>query len=154
MTCNNMPRFKVTDDGIIRRFIIIRMDNKIQKQNKHFLEEIESDIPNIILEAWKHKFKIEDFANEQYEIFENDPQWGFGYGEPNGHFEGETAYEKYQTMCKALGYNARNKHNFDKFVELAKIYGERRKCDTTSKGFQVMIGTTPLPFSEDEGLGY
>lgn len=154
MTCNNMPRFKVTDDGIIRRFIIVRMDTKIQKQNRNFLKEIEDDIPNIILEAYRHPFKIEDFANEQYEIFENDPQWGFGYGEPNGHFEGETAYEKYQSMCKALGYNARNKSNFDKFVELAKIYGERRKCDTTSKGFQVVSGSTPLPFSDNEDLGF
>ena len=154
MTCNNMPRFKVTDDGIIRRFIIVRMDNKIKKQNRKFLEEIEADIPNIIREAYEHPFKIEDFANEQYEIFENDPQWGFGYGEPNGHYEGETAYEKYQAMCKALGYNARNKMNFDKFVELAKIYGERRKCDTTSKGFQVVNGITQLPFSENGELGF
>ena len=41
MTCNNMPRFKVTDDGIIRRFITIKMNNKIKKQNKNFVKEIE-----------------------------------------------------------------------------------------------------------------
>ena len=154
MTCNNMPRFKVTDDGIIRRFIIIRMDNKIKKQDRHFLEKLEADIPNIIREAFEHPFRIEDFANEQYEIFENDPQWGFGYGTPNGHYEGATAYEKYQTMCKALGFNARNKHNFDKFIELAKIYGDRRKCDTTSNALVEESGITQLPFSEQEGLDF
>ena len=154
MTCNNMPRFKVTDDGIIRRFIIIRMDNKIKKQDRHFLEKLEADIPNIIREAFEHPFRIEDFANEQYEIFENDPQWGFGYGTPNGHYEGATAYEKYQAMCKALGFNARNKHNFDKFIELAKIYGDRRKCDTTLNALVEESGITQLPFSEQEGLDF
>lgn len=150
MTCNNMPRFKVTDDGIIRRFITIEMNNKIQKQNKNFIKEMMDDIPNIIKEALDHPFDIKDFAKEQYTIFENDPQWGFGYGEPNYTFEGETAYEKYQTMCRALGYNARNKHNFDKFVELAKIYGERI-CDTTSKGYQEQSGLRPLsPYEIDD----
>ena len=144
MTCNNMPRFKVTDDGIIRRFVIVRMDNKITKQNKHFVEEMEADIPNIVKEAMEHPFKIEDFAAEQYEIFQNDPQWGFGYGIANKEYEGSNEYEKYHTMCKALGYNARNKMNFDKFVELAKIYHERIPCDTTSKGAQEENGLTLL----------
>lgn len=132
MTCNNMPRFKVTDDGIIRRFITIKMDTKINKQNKNFIKEMEEDIPNIIREALENPFHIEDFADEQYYMFENDPQWGFGYGIPNKKYSGEDEYEKYCNMCKALGFNHRNKANFDKFVELAKIYGGRRKCDTTS----------------------
>lgn len=140
MTCNNMPRFKVTDDGIIRRFIIIKMDNKIEKQNKNFLEEVEQDIPNIIKEALEHPFNIEDFAKEQYAIFENDPQWGFGYGMPDLTFDGATEYEKYQHMCKALGYLPRNKANFDKFIELAKIYGGRIKCDITLEEYQVPNG--------------
>lgn len=154
MTCNNMPRFKVTDDGIIRRFIIIKMNNKITKQDRHFLEKIEADIPNIINEAYNHPFKIEDFADEQYEIFKNDPQYGFGYGESPGYFEGNNDYEKYQAMCKALGYNARNKMNFDKFIELAKIYGERRRCDTTSKDSLVENGLIPLTPLEEEDLPY
>lgn len=145
MTCNNMPRFKVTDDGIIRRFIIVKMDNKIKKQNKNFLKEVEEDIPNIIREALENPFNIEDFADEQYAIFENDPQFGFGYGFTNLKYEGVDNYEKYHNMCKALGYNARNKMNFEKFIELAKIYGERRKkCDTTSKEFQDRSGIIPL----------
>lgn len=154
MTCNNMPRFKVTDDGIIRRFIIVKMDNKIKKQNKNFLQEIEEDIPNIIREAIDNPFNIEDFADEQYAIFENDPQWGFGYGIKNHQYNGANEYEKYQSMCKALGYNSRNKMNFDKFIELAKIYGERRKCDTTSKDLTEMSGITQLPFSESEELDF
>lgn len=133
MTCNNMPRFKVTDDGIIRRFITIKMDNKIKKQNKNFMQEIEEDIPNIIKEAMENPFNIEDFADEQYFIFENDPQWGFGYGIPNKEYSGTNEYEKYQSMCRAFGFNPRNKMNFDKFIELAKIYGGKRKCDTISK---------------------
>lgn len=151
MTCNNMPRFKVTDDGIIRRFITIKMDNKIKHQNKHFLEAIEDDIPNIINEAYEHPFKIEDFAEEQYMIFENDPQWGYGYGIPSYPYAGNSDYEKYQNMCKALGYNARNKMNFDKFVELAKIYqGRIKKCDTTSNDCQEVSGMTLLK-DLDEG---
>ena len=138
-----MPRFKVTDDGIIRRFITIKMDNKIKHQNKHFLEAIEDDIPNIIKEAYEHPFRIEDFAEEQYAIFENDPQWGYGYGIPSYPYAGNSDYEKYQNMCKALGYNARNKMNFDKFVELAKIYqGRIKKCDTTSNDCQEQNGIT------------
>lgn len=154
MTCNNMPRFKVTDDGIIRRFITIKMDNKIRKQNKNFLKEIEEDIPNIIKEALEHPFNIEDFAAEQYVIFENDPQWGFGYGIPNFNYDGETEYEKYQTMCRALGYNPRNKMNFDKFIELAKIYGGRVKCDTTSSDSQVPSGLIPLNNYEIDDLPF
>lgn len=154
MTCNNMPRFKVTDDGIIRRFITIKMDNKIEKQNKHFLSEIEIDIPNIIKEAYDNTFNIEDFAQEQYSIFENDPQWGFGYGLPNFKYSGENEYEKYQNMCKALGYNHRNKMNFDKFIELAKIYHRRIKCDTTSKDLTEQNGTTQLVLYEDEDLPF
>lgn len=154
MTCNNMPRFKVTDDGIIRRFITIKMDNKIKKQNKNFLKEIEEDIPNIIREALEHPFNIEDFAAEQYVIFENDPQWGFGYGIPNKHYDGTTEYEKYQQMCKALGYNPRNKMNFDKFIELAKIYGGRVKCDTTSEDSQDRSGLIPLSSYEEDSLPF
>lgn len=150
MTCNNMPRFKVTDDGIIRRFITIKMDNKIEKQNKNFLKMIEDDIPNIIREAIDNPFNIEDFAKEQYVIFENDPQWGFGYGVANTVYIGSTAYERYRDMCKALGYNARNKMNFDKFVELAKIYSKRIKCDTTLNGSVDQLGLTLLdPFDAD-----
>jgi hypothetical protein len=144
MTCNNMPRFKVTDDGIIRRFIIIKMDNKIVKQNRNFLQEIEEDIPNIIREALENPFNIEDFADEQYAIFEHDPQYGFGYGSTNLLYQGANNYEMYCNMCRALGYNHRNKMNFDKFIELAKIYGERRKCDTTSKDVQAPSGLIPL----------
>lgn len=141
MTCNNMPRFKVTDDGIIRRFIIINMNNKIAKQDKHFLDKIEEDIPNIIKEAYEHPFNIDDFAEEQYLIFENDPQFGFGYGLKNYNYDGEDDYDKYKNMCKALGYNHRNKANFDKFIELAKIYhGRIKKCDTISKDCQEQIG--------------
>lgn len=151
MTCNNMPRFKVTDDGIIRRFVIIKMDNKIKSQDKHFIEKMEADIPNIVKEAIDNPFNIEDFANEQYEIFENDPQWGFGYGIPNRKYEGSDEYEKYKTMCKALGYQNRNKMNFDKFVELAKIYDERRqKCATISKDSQGVNGQTLFTLCEDE----
>ena len=152
MTCNNMPRFKVTDDGIIRRFIIIKMNNKITKQNKNFLKEIEEDIPNIIKEALEHPFNIEDFAEEQYEIFKIDPQFGFGYGVPKGTWSGANDYEKYQAMCKALGYMARNKTNFDKFVELAGIYHGRIKCDTTSKDSVVVNGMTLYPVSGEEDL--
>lgn len=154
MTCNNMPRFKVTDDGIIRRFITIKMDNKIKKQNKNFIKEIEEDIPNIIREALDNPFNIDDFADEQYYIFENDPQWGFGYGIPNRNYSGDTEYEKYQNMCKALGFNHRNKTNFDKFIELAKIYGGRRKCDTTSDAFLAESGLIPLNDSEQESLPF
>lgn len=153
MTCNNMPRFKVTDDGIIRRFIIINMNNKIKTQNKHFLEDIENDIPNIIKEAYEHPFKIEDFAQEQYSIFENDPQFGFGYGPKNISYFGETDYDKYHSMCKALGYMPRNKANFDKFIELAKIYGGRI-CDTYSKDFPAESGLTPLTPAEQEDLPF
>ena len=154
MTCNNMPRFKVTDDGIIRRFITIKMDNKIKKQNKNFIKEIEEDIPNIIREALNNPFNIEDFADEQYYIFENDPQWGFGYGIPNMQYTGNSEYEKYHNMCKALGFNPRNKMNFDKFIELAKIYGGRRKCDTTSDAFLAENGLTPLEGLENEMLPF
>lgn len=154
MTCNNMPRFKVTDDGIIRRFITIKMDNKIEKQNKNFLKMIEDDIPNIIREAIDNPFNIEDFAKEQYVIFENDPQWGFGYGIANTIYNGSTEYEKYQAMCKALGYNARNKMNFDKFVELAKIYSKRIKCDTTLNGSEVQLGLILLDPSDADSLPF
>lgn len=154
MTCNNMPRFRVTDDGIIRRFITIKMDNKIEKQNKNFLKMIEDDIPNIIREAIDNPFNIEDFAKEQYVIFENDPQWGFGYGIANTIYNGSTEYEKYQTMCKALGYNARNKMNFDKFVELAKIYSKRIKCDTTLNGSAVQLGLILLDPSDADSLPF
>lgn len=155
MTCNNLPRFRVTDDGIIRRFIIIKMDNKIEKQNKNFIKEIEADIPNIIAEALEHPFKIEDFAEEQYTIFENDPQWGFGYGIENINYDGSTPYEKYRFMCKALGYMSRNKANFDKFIELAKIYGARvNKCATTSKDSQEQIGINLSEIFDDSDFPF
>lgn len=154
MTCNNMPRFKVTDDGIIRRFITIKMDNKIKVQDKHFLEKIDADIPNIIYEAYMHPFNIDDFAEEQYQIFKNDPQWGFGYGIKDKEYSGETEYDKYQTMCRALGYNARNKMNFDKFIELAKIYRERIKCDTISEDYLAEIGLIQLELSEEDNLPF
>ena len=154
MTCNNMPRFKVTDDGIIRRFITIEMNNKIRKQNKNFLKEIAEDIPNIIGEALANPFDIEDFALEQYAIFENDPQWGFGYGLKNEEYSGITVYDKYQSMCKALGYKARNKTNFDKFIELAKIYGGRVRCDTTSDDSLATSGITLLEDYDQENLPF
>ena len=153
MTCNNMPRFRVTDDGIIRRFITIKMDNKIP-QNRHFLDDIDSDIPYIIYEALQHPFNIEDFAEEQYYIFENDPQWGFGYGIPNMAYYGENEYEKYHSMCKALGFMPRNKTNFDKFIELAKIYGGKLKCDTTSKDSPGNNGLTLLTDLNEEDLPF
>ena len=154
MTCNNMPRFKVTDDGIIRRFIIVKMDNKIKKQDRHFLEKVEADIPNIIKEAYEHPFNIEDFAEEQYEIFKSDPQFGFGYGIPGFNYIGNNDYEKYTNMCKALGYKPRNKANFDKFIELEKIYKERTKCATTSKDSPVQIGMDSFEICEDEDLPF
>lgn len=155
MTCNNMPRFKITDDGIIRRFIIIKMNNKIVKQDKHFLDVIEDDIPNIIKEAYDNPFNIEDFAEEQYAIFENDPQWGFGYGLKNqDKYEGATEYDKYRSMCKALGYNARNKSNFDKFIELESIYKGRIKCDITSKDWTERLGIVPLDNLNEEDLPF
>lgn len=155
MTCNNMPRFKITDDGIIRRFIIIKMNNKIIKQDKHFLDTIEKDIPNIIREAYENPFNIDDFAQEQYAIFENDPQWGFGYGlKHKEYYEGESEYEKYRSMCKALGYNARNKSNFDKFIELEAIYKGRIKCDTTSKDWMEQDGLIPLEPCEADTLPF
>lgn len=135
MTCNSMPHFKVTDDGIIRRFIFVEMNKKIKKQNRDFMLQIEEDIPYIIYEALMHPFNIEDFAKEQYYIFDHDPQYGFGYGTPNleYNYKNLATYDSYREMCRACGYIPRNKSNFDKFIELAKIYGERVKCDTTSK---------------------
>ena len=130
------------------------MNNKIVKQNKNFLKEIEEDIPNIIREALDNPFNIEDFADEQYYIFENDPQWGFGYGIPNKDYSGANDYEKYQAMCKAFGFNSRNKANFDKFIELAKIYGGRRKCDTTSNASLVANGLIQLKDSDDDELPF
>ena len=144
MTCNNMPKFKVTDDGVIRRFIPIKMNNKIKVQNENFIQEMKDDIPNIIKEAYENPFNIEDFADEQYYIFESDPQWGFGYGIPNRNYDGVDDYERYRAMCKALGFMPRNKANFDKFIELANIYGGRRKCDTTSSGSLEKNGTIQL----------
>lgn len=153
MTCNNMPRFKVTDDGIIRRFIIIKMNNKIKDQDHDFLDKIESDIPNIINEAIDHPFRIEDFADEQYAIFENDPQWGFGYGIKGiEDYEGSTEYDKYRSMCRALGYNPRNKMNFDKFIELEKIYKGRLKCATTSDDATAKNGMIQLAAYEGADL--
>lgn len=154
MTCNNIPRFKVTDDGVIRRFILIKMNNKIEKQDKHFLEDMDEDIPFIVYEALNNPFKIEDFAEEQYEIFRSDPQFGFGYGVKNLQYDGSNDYEKYVTMCKALGFHARNKQNFDKFIELEKIYKARIKCDTISKDLEEQIGMTSLTDLEADDLPF
>lgn len=153
MTCNNMPRFRVTDDGIIRRFITIKMDKKIP-QNRHFLDDIDSDIPYIIYEALQHPFNIEDFAEEQYYIFENDPQYGFGYGKNKINYGGTDDYSNYQIFCKSFGYTPRNYMNFMKFIELAKIYHGRIKCDTTSKDSQEEIGLQPLTDSELDDLPF
>lgn len=150
MTCNNMPHFKATDDGIIRRIITITMNNKIDKQDDKFIEKMKKDIPNIIGEALLHPFRIEDFAKEQYYIFESDTQYGYGYGdvpEQYNDYFGKDPYEKYREMTKALGLFARSKVNFDKFIELEKIY--KKKCDTTSKDVMVMNGSELLNFLEE-----
>lgn len=150
MTCNNMPRFKVTDDGVIRRFIIIKMDNKIEKQDRHFIEKMREDIPNIIKEAMEHPFNIADFAEEQYAIFENDAQWGYGYG-LDKIYDNDSEYEKYKSFCKSNGFLSRNRANFDKFIELAKIYGGRcNKCGTTSSDLTEKNGTIQYALLEDE----
>lgn len=135
MTCNNYPRWKVTDDGAIRRNIPIVMNEKIKKQNKKFIEEMKADIPNIVKEALEHPFNIDDFVCEQYSIFENDPQYGFGYGKLSDvdSWSGSTDYEKYCSMCLAYGYHKRSKTSFDKFNELQKIYHERVECVITSQ---------------------
>lgn len=156
MTCNNMPKFKVTDDGIIRRFIVVKMNNKIKEQDDTFLERMEKDIPNIIGEALLHPFDIKHWAKEQYYIFESDPQYGFGYGydASSQKWFGDTQFEKYQSMAKALGYYARNKTNFDKFCELEKIYKERIECDTISKESPVMSGLDLLSPLEEEDVPF
>ena len=118
------------------------MDNKIKRQDRHFLEKIEADIPNIIKEAYDNPFRIEDFAEEQYEIFESDPQHGF------------TDYKNYSELCKAFGYKPRNKSNFDKFNELDKIYKERIKCATTSKDSPVQIGMDSFEICEEDDLPF
>ena len=130
------------------------MNNKIEKQDRHFLEDIEKDIPFIICEALKNPFKIEDFASEQYEIFKSDPQFGFGYGVKNLNYEGSNDYEKYVAMCKALGFHARNKHNFDKFIELEKIYRARIKCDIILEDLEEQIGMTLLTDLEADDLPF
>lgn len=155
MTCNQVPRFRVTDDGIIRRFIIVNMNEKIKKQNKNFLNEIEDDIPYIINEALQHPFNIEDFAEEQYLFFLNDPQYGFGFGAKTKDYFGNTEYEKYQSMCKALGFKPRNKLNFDKFIELEKIYKKRLEgCDTILSVATQENGLTPLSDLELDNLPF
>lgn len=153
MTCNSVPRFKVTDDGIIRRFFTVEMNNKIEKQNKNFIDTLEKDIPFIIYEAMQHPFNIKDFAAEQYSFFQNDPQYGFGFGKKNNDYEGITEYEKYTNMCKALGFKARNKLNFDKFIELEKLYKEK-VCDTISKELAVPSGLTLLQDYEEDDLPF
>ena len=155
MTCNQVPRFRVTDDGIIRRFITVEMNNKIQKQDKDFLNKIEDDIPFIIYEALNNEFDINDFAEEQYSFFKNDPQYGFGFGKKNKDYIGENEYEKYQSMCKALGFKPRNKLNFDKFIELEKIYKKRLKgCDTISGAAVQENGLIPLNDLELDDLPF
>lgn len=155
MTCNSVPRFRITDDGIIRRFITINMNKKLP-QNKNFLQEIQEDLPNIIKEAIDNPFKIEDFAEEQYEFFKNDAQYGFGYGYKSGEgFYGENDYDKYSNMCRAFGYSPRNKHNFDKFIELAKIYSERLKtCESISKNSLQNHGIIKLNIFDEEDLPF
>lgn len=158
MTCNNVPRFKVSDDGIIRRFIIIKMDKKIKKQNDNFLNEIREDIPNIIGEALMHPFDINDFASEQYYLFEHDPQYGFGYGIPNTEYNYGSKcslYDSYRNMARACGYNPKNKANFEQFIELAKIYEERKKqCDTILKDVKDKIGVNSSSHSKEEELPF
>lgn len=133
MTCNSIPRFKVTDDGIIRRCIIIHMNNKIEEQNPNFLNEIAEDIPNIIMEALLNPFDIGKFAWEQYVLFETDPQYGFGYGykASANDMYGRTIYDKYREYCRANGYYAKSLKNFEHTIELEKIY--KKRCDTTLK---------------------
>lgn len=158
MTCNNVPRFKVSDDGIIRRFIVLEMNNKIKKQNENFMKEIEEDIPYIIYEAMLHPFNIDDFAKEQYYLFQHDPQYGFGYGTPNIEYDYGakcTVYDSYRYMCKACGYQPKSKANFDKFVELAKMYEERALlCDTILRDVQEPSGINLLNYLEEEDLPF
>lgn len=141
MTCNSIPRFKVTDDGVIRRTIIVRMCNKIEQQNPNFLNEIAEDIPNIIMEALLNPFNIEHFAKEQYVLFETDPQFGFGYGGYDGEKlsqPGRTIYEKYREYCRTFGYMPKSYKNFELTIQLEEIY--RKRCDTTSKDYLASNG--------------
>lgn len=128
MTCNSLPRFKVVDDGIIRRFIIVKMNTKVRRQDKHYLDNLKEDIPNIIKEALEHPFDISHFAEEQFEFFLNDPQYGFGYGVKKAEdqwYEGRNEYEKYKRKCEYCGNRPRSKQMFLKTIELANIYKER-----------------------------
>lgn len=162
MTSNQLPYFRATDDGIIRRFIFIEMNKKIVRQNKNFLKEIEADIPNIIFEALQNPFNIDDFATEQTYMFENDAQYGFGYGDfekrygdKNVFFEGATDYEKYRSMCSLKGFRPRNKYNFDKFAQLANYYyGREQLCTLTSRGLVEVIGTDSSNDFDEEDLPF
>ena len=149
ITCNNVPRFKVTDDGIIRRFITVKMNKKI-KQDPDFLDKIKEDIPFIIYEATQNPFRIENFAEEQYSFFEDDPQYGFGCGKLDkeieqvvGGFGENTEYARYVLRCRAHGYFPRSKRNYDEFINLEKIYrGRLKKCVTTLKESAEQSGTS------------
>lgn len=153
-TCNNTPRFKITDDGIIRRFITIDMNKKFTKQTKNFVDVIEDDIPNIISEALSNPFRIEDFALEQYKFFTNDPQYGFGFGIKDYNYT-TCQYERYKTNCSTFGYYSRNKINYDKFIELAKIYYARiNKCDITLNAVTARSGTPSLMPCDNEDLPF
>ena len=89
------------------------------------------------------------FSTYSYDWLENKKN-----GIANKTYEGNTEYEKYQAMCKALGYNARNKMNFDKFIELAKIYNGRIKCDTTLDEWTEQLGLIQLDPSEIDDLPF
>ena len=116
---------------------------------------IEDDIPYIIYEALNNPFDIRDFAREQYAFFENDPQWGFGCGQTENEYDGITEYDKYKSMCRALGYNPRNKMNFDKFIELAKIYKRKaERCGIILNDLQEYNGVTPFDDCEQETLNF
>lgn len=159
MACNTFPRFRGTDDGIIRRIITLRMNEKLVQDN-NFMNFIEADLGFIIYEAYNNKFKIEDFVKEQYSIFERDPQNGYGYGkEYTGVELSEGAmrleYEKYQDHCKAFGFYARNLDNFKLMIELEKIYKRRKDlCVSISNDSQGSSGTTKLRPLEDWELPF
>lgn len=128
MTCNFVPSYKKTDDGLYRRFLTVHMDVPITTQIPGFIDLIKGDIPNIIYEAERSPFHIDLFRSEQYELFRLDHQYGFGYGEePLINYQGYTVYDKYVSMCKAFNFHPRNKDNFENFARLAKKYEERMK---------------------------
>lgn len=145
MSCNSMPVFRTTDDGIIRRFIPMIMNTKLPQQ-PGFMELIEIDIGCIIYEALNSPFKYKDFSNEVYSIFINDAQFGFECGPKSMRKSG--GYHSYQDYCKDYGFYNRNKTNYDRFIELEKIYRGQSawgELDTTSKDSLEVNGTTYSP---------